>query len=168
MSSTKPYIMVIEKSSAASELLVKFCGALGIDSDNIQTHSNATRAYASRPVSAIFFNPTMNLIDPRALLEELGGIATQAGGRLSPVIFTVKNKGDLVRAGLKGMPGTAAMEIPLNLEKLFTLFEKLKLTGQDAPEEEHSVRSTIDTWRQYTDASTAWVEKLTSQLGGQR
>lgn len=147
---------------------MNFCSALGIEAEAIHTHSNATRAYASRPVSAVFFNPTMNLIDPRALMEELGGIARQAGRRPSPVIFTVADEGELVRAGLKGMPGTAAMEKPLDLEKLFTLFEKLTLTGQDVPKEEHSVSNTIDVWRQYTEASNAWVEKLTAQLGGSR
>lgn len=158
--------MIIEKDSAVAEALERFCSALSIDSQLLQTQSNAIRAYTARVASAVFFNPTMNLIDPRSLMEEFGNIARQAGRRPSPVIFTVENESELTRAGLKGHPGTAAIVKPLNIEQLFALFEKLSLTGLSESEDQDPARNQIDEWQNYTIDAVAWVDKLVSQLGG--
>jgi len=166
MSTHKPYILLIEKDTNLADAMIRICAALNLEAEVMQTHSNATRAYAAKHPSAVFYDPGMKMIDPRALLEDFTGVAHARKVRPTPVIFMTDTPEDLVRLGLKGLPGTAVISKPIQVEVLYAIFNKLSLVQLDIPHPSNTARGKIETWEKFLKTSEDFASNLSSKLGG--
>ena len=128
MGTTRPYIMIIEKESAVSDALERFCSALSIESELSQTQSSAVRAYTARAASAVFFNPS-NIAD-----NFLQQILTRPAEY--DVIATLNLNGDYVSDALAAQVGGIGIAPGANIADTVGVFEAThgtapKYTGQN-------------------------------------
>lgn len=159
------HVLVIEKDMETAEAIIRLSDALGLPADLAQTHKNAVRACATHPVGIVFLNPDINMINPRALVEEIQSLAaSRKNSPAPPILFLVKSLENLARHGLKGHPGTGAITKPLQLEQVYVAFDKLGLIHLEAPEPAETMAGKIEAWQQFLTSAEAWMEKLRDRL----
>lgn len=164
MSSHKPLVLIIEKEARTADTVIRLAESLDLQTDLAQTHANATRTFAAQPVGIVFFNPTMNMIDPKALIDEFHSIAVSRKRRPAPVVFMVNSTNELEQSGLKAIPGTGLILKPIKMEQVYLVLDKLGMTKLSKPEMENTGDGKIKAWTEYAENADAWMDKLRGQL----
>lgn len=164
MTQVNNHVLIIEKDMETADAIGRFCEALTIPSVLVQTHSNAIRASAAHDIGLTFINPSMNMIDPRALLEDIRNQSQAMHKAPAPVIFLVDQPDLISRLGLKGIPGTAAWTKPVQIERVFLLMQKLSMTELRAGNSSESLQHKIEDWQNFADSAEEWLTKFRSTL----
>jgi len=157
-------ILIIDKDVKTIEVLELLLQALRQPYNVTSTHSNAMRIYNNERVEAIFMNPEMPLVEPKALMDEMDGVAAKLKRSRAPVVFLYTDAGLVYRYKLEELPGCQLVRKPVTMEQVYELLEGLGLTKLKATAESQQVKDKITRFEGFIKQSETWQEQLKGYL----
>ena len=157
-------ILIIEKDSAVLETLQLLLEALDKPFELASTHSNAVRIYSTTQVDIILLNPEMPMVDPKALIDELGNVAHDKDKDLAPIICLYTDDALILRYELSSMPGCQLERKPIRMERFYQILKGLGQTEIPVQIESQRQQDKMTHIADFINQSESWLEKLKTQL----
>ncbi|MFC1484400.1 hypothetical protein ACFL6Q_05085 [Candidatus Neomarinimicrobiota bacterium] len=157
-------ILIIEKDTAVLEVLQLLLDALDRSYELASTHSNAVRIYSTTDVDAIILNPEMPMVDPKALIEELGNISHEKEKDLAPIVCIFTDDALIQRYELSTMSGCQLERKPIRMERFYNILQGLGQTEIAVQIESQRLQDKMSQIAEFIDQSESWLEKLKTQL----
>ncbi|MFC1620321.1 hypothetical protein ACFL45_10290 [Candidatus Neomarinimicrobiota bacterium] len=157
-------ILIIEKDTAVLEALQLLLDALDRSYELASTHSNAVRIYSTTDVDAIILNPEIPMVDPKALIEELGNISHEKEKDLAPIVCIFTDDALIQRYELSTISGCQLERKPIRMERFYNILKGLGQTEIAVQIESQRLQDKMSQIAEFIDQSETWLEKLKAQL----
>lgn len=157
-------LLIIEKDTVVLEALQLLLEALDKSYEVASTHSNAVRIYTTTDVDAIILNPEMPMVDPKALIEELGNLAFEKEKDLAPIVCIYTDDALIQRYDLPSISGCQLERKPIRVERFYKILKGLGLTEIPIQIENRHFQDKMSHITEFIDKSELWLEKLKTQL----
>ncbi|MFB0516156.1 MAG: hypothetical protein ACETWG_06085 [Candidatus Neomarinimicrobiota bacterium] len=128
------------------------------------THSNAVRIYSTGQVEAIFMNPELPMVDPKALVDEFEVVAADRNRKRAPVVFLYTNDELVRRYELRKVPESQLVRKPVLMEHFYALLDDMGLTELAVSVRSQRVDERIQQFAAFIKQSEAWVDRLKERL----
>ncbi len=157
-------VLVIDKDLKTIEVLELLLQALRQPYVVASTHSNALRTYNNEQVDAIFMNPEMPLVEPKALMDEMDVATAKLKRSRAPVVFLYTDDGLVHRYKLDKLLGCQLVKKPVSMEQIYELLDGLGLTKLRITAESQQVKDKIGRFEGFIKQSEAWLDRLKGYL----
>lgn len=157
-------VLIIDKDIKTIEVLELLLQALRQPYNVASTHSNAMRIYNNERVEAIFMNPEMLLVEPKALMDEMDVAMAKLKRSRAPVFFLYTNDGLVHRYKLNELPGCQLVKKPVSMEQIYEILDGLGLTKLRITAESQQVKDKIERFEGFIKQSEAWLAQLKGYL----
>ena len=157
-------VLIIEKDVKTIEILELLLKALEQPYVLASTHSNAMRTYNNEQVEAIFMNPEMPLVEPKALMDEMDVATDKLKRSRPPVVFLYTDDGLIHRYKLNELPDCQLVEKPVTMEQIYGLLDGLGLTKLKITTGSQQVKEKIARFEGFIKQSETWLDQLKGHL----
>ncbi|UCH10958.1 MAG: hypothetical protein JSU61_03465 [Fidelibacterota bacterium] len=157
-------ILIIEKDIPTVETMRLLLQALDQPFEVVNTHSKAALIYNIESVSTIFFNPELPMVDPKALIDELEGIAMDKNKPRAPIIFLYSDDEIVRRYELHQIPDSEMHQKPVTMEQFYGILDGFGLTELQVNIEHQQVKEKLRQFSQFIHESEGWLDRLKNHL----
>ena len=157
-------VLIIEKDVKTIEVLELLLRALEQPYVVASTRSNAVRTYNNEQVEAIFMNPEMPLVEPKALMDEMDVAAAKLKRSRPPVVFLYTDDGLIHRYKLNELHDCQLVEKPVTMEQIYGLLDGLGLTKLKSTTGSQQVKEKIARFEGFIKQSETWLDQLKGHL----
>lgn len=157
-------VLVIEKDIKTIEILELLLRALEQPYVVAGTHSNAMRTYNNEQVEAIFMNPEMPLVEPKALMDVMDVATVKLKRSRAPVVFLYTDDGLIHRYKLNELADCQLVKKPVTMEQIYGLFDGLGLTKLRVTTGSQQVKEKIAKFEGFIKQSETWLDQLKGHL----
>ena len=157
-------ILIIEKDVKTIEMLELLLQALEQPYVVASTHSNAMRTYNNEQVEAIFMNPEMPLVEPKALMDEMDVATDKLKRSRAPVVFLYTDDQLIHRYNLNKLPDCQLVKKPVTMEQIYGLLDGLGLTKLKITSGSQQVKKKTAKFEGFIKQSETWLDQLKGHL----
>ncbi len=157
-------ILIIDKDVKTIEVLELLLQALRQPYNVASTHSNAMRTYNNEQVEAIFMNPEMPLVEPKALMDEMDVATDKLKRSRAPVVFLYTDDGLVHRYKLNELPGCQLVKKPVSMEQIYEILDGLGLTKLKIMSGSQQLKEKIVKFEGFIKQSETWLDQLKGHL----
>ncbi len=157
-------VLIIEKDVKTIEVLELLLKALEQPYVVASTHSNAMRIYNNERLEAIFMNPEMPLVEPKALMDEMDVATSKLKRSRAPVVFLYTDDGLIHRYKLDKLPDCQLVKKPVTMEQIYELLDGLGLTKLKVMVDSQQVKDKIARFGNFIEQSETWMDRLKKYL----
>lgn len=157
-------ILIIDKDIKTIEVLELLLQALRQPYNVASTHSNAMRTYNNEQVEAIFMNPEMPLVEPKALMDEMNGATAKQKRSRAPVVFLYTDDELVHRYKLNELPGCQLVKKPVSMEQIYGILDGLGLTKLKITSGSQQLKEKIERFEGFIKQSETWLDQLKGHL----
>lgn len=157
-------VLLLDKDVKTSEVLKLLLQALEQPYEVAHTHSNATRIYNAERVEAIFMNPELPLVDPKAFMDEIEVTSAERNRSRAPVIFLYTDDQLIHCYELNKLPDSQLVKKPVTMEQIYELLDGLGLTKLKVMVDSQQVKDKIARFGNFIEQSETWMDRLKKHL----
>lgn len=157
-------VLILEKDVKTIEMLELLLQALHQTYRVAYTHSNAIRIYTTERIDAIFMNPELPMIDPKALMDEIEVISTEMKWSRAPVVFLYTSDELVRRYELHRISDSHLAAKPIMMDRGYEILDGLGLTKLKMSANSRHLKDKIARFRDFVEQSETWMERFRDRL----